>query len=331
MVCKHNQMHTNACTSVILSLLIKHMILYCTLFCFPSPKDLAHGGSWPQGYPPSGPSTPTVQSQHSLQGKSPMSQQPKSQSTSQQQAPLGGQGSQVYRQTSQQSYGAMSPQGPYSNKGQQQLTKQSSISSIRDALLATTPSTTSAHQQQPMYSSPGISGEQQLNSPMTPSANTSTTPDGTLSGLHPISGNVLSPPANALSRQDSQLSSGVSEPLSRQNSELKAVQSGAGDHQSNTSGNESQDEALQIDRELNSIQSPTTPAGSAVGSSGGHVGSHQDGIGMELARPDNLTLAARSPSIQGNQSSPSLTIHGKVYAYTELNSNRVYCTFPLIT
>lgn len=248
-----------------------------------------------------------------------MSQQPKSQITNQQQ---GTQGSQVSRQTSQQSFGAMSPQAPYSNKGQQQLTKQSSISSIRDALLATTPSSTST-QQQPMYSSPMISGEQQLGSPMTPSANTSTTPDGTLSVHHPIAANVLSPSANTVSRQDSQLSSSQGGSLSRQNSELKAVRPGVGDHQNNAAASESHVEGHKIDRERNSIQSPTTPMGSLVGSGGEVVNTLQDGIRGDLGRPDNLALAARSPSIQGNQSSPSLTIYGKVSNYIHAYS-RVY-------
>ena len=186
--------------------------------------------------------------------------------------------------------------------------------------MATTPSSTST-QQQPMYSSPVMSGEQQLGSPMTPSANTSTTPDGTPSVHHPIAGNVLSPSANALSRQDSQLSSSLGESLSRQNSELKAVRPGAGDHHSNaaaTSGSDSQDEGHQIDRELNSIQSPTTPVVSLVGSGGEMVNTRQDGIRGDLGRPDNLILAARSPSIHGNQLSPSLAIHGKVSNYSRV-------------
>lgn len=253
---------------------------------------MVQGGSWPQGYSPGGPSTPTAPSQHTAAGK----QAAKPQTKNQQQLSQGAPDSQVYRQTSQQSYAALSPQVPY-NKG---LTKQSSVSSIRDVLMTATPSGTSP-QQPPMYGSPVLSGDQPIHSPMTPSVDTSSIPNEGVTGHHPARGNVLSPPTETRSRQDK------SKSLSRSNSKFKGDKSGSGD--SHSSGVTPVSENEGKDEELNSMQSPVV---STAGSDGSMMASHLDGPRGDIGRPDNLPLKARSPSIQGNRSSPSLKVHGKV-------------------
>ncbi len=141
-------------------------------------QDLAQSGPWAQGsYPQGRPSTPgqTALSSNNLSHTH-------SQSSSQQQQALGG-SAQNFSQSSQQSLGPMSPQTPYSNQNQQ-LTKNSSISSIRDALLSGTNQLTPGDQ----------------NSPITPT-------------VKPIpDGQIMSP--MSVSRQDSQLS--TSESISSQ-------------------------------------------------------------------------------------------------------------------
>lgn len=162
-------------------------------------------GAWQyqssDGYQAGGPSTPSgPQQPHTPQASSqPQTPQP---STS---AGGGAAVSQMYRQQSQQS--AMSPQTPYSSS---ELQKQPSVSSLRDALLGPTPSSTSQAPQYSSYSSPRVPphGPEMMNqaSPMTPSANLPHTPDAST----PAGGSsILSPPLKPPSygdRQDSQFS-----------------------------------------------------------------------------------------------------------------------------
>ena len=131
---------------------------------------------------------------------------------------VGGVGSQPLSQKQQMEL--LSPQNS-------ELPKTSSISSLRDHLLASTTASASSSQQYASYSSPRMGGgdQQHQASPMTPSTNIPVTPE---------SGSVLSPRVNAApavvaaaTRQDSQLSSsGQSmdqDSYSRQNSSLGTV------------------------------------------------------------------------------------------------------------
>ena len=127
----------------------------------------------------------------------------------------------MFRQGSQQSFGsAVSPRTPYSNP--EPLQKQGSISSLRDALIANTPSAPPQQQHYASYNSPRIPGDLQP-SPVAPHTPDVPTPGGSNTA-------VLSPSlAGVVPHQDSL--GGASEPelmrtFSRQNSEMPSKSGG---------------------------------------------------------------------------------------------------------
>lgn len=274
------------------------------------------GGSWPPGppyqgpphgtdYPPGGPSTP-----NSSQGPPSSSANSKLKDQTPEQAPP------------QKQVELLSPE----------LRKAGSISSLRDALLATTASTTQS-QQYTSYSSPKI--EHQA-SPVTPSGNPMT----------PESSSVISPQISvtAAARQDSQLlcagGQGVNQernctPYSRQNSAV----SGAKDARSNPSQSvvEEGNGPFQVESILgiksdDSGVKQSSPVSNSLrdGSGGGEgtgsnlnsphaqlapntgMGAQEGGRSPAPGRPDLLGFPARSPTFRGGDKQPSpLTEDGK--------------------
>lgn len=300
------------------------------------------GGSWPPGppyqgpdYPPGGPSSSSATSKQKDQDKAPKPAQ----------GPL-----------SQKQVELLSPQNS-------ELRKAGSISSLRDALLATTASATPSQQQYASYSSPGM-GERQA-SPATPSTNLPMTPEST---------SVISPQISvtAATRQDSQLlcpgGQGVDQapgnqgtPYSRQNS--AALRAKDGRSQSTTEENSNRVNPLQVEsilgiksdhpvdsRTVGASQS-SPPVGNSLRDAGGGEGSGsnvnsphpQSPMGGMLApsvavgpqegrspRPDLLGFPARSPSFRDKQPSP-LTEDGKTVSCQTLGKLRgeaaVLCPF----
>ena len=223
-----------------------------------------------------------------------------------------------------------------------ELPKSSSISSLRDHLLASTTASASSSQQYGSYSSPRMGGgeHQHQASPMTPSANLPMTPE---------SGSVLSPQVNAAAttpaRKDSQLSSSSQsmdqETYSRQNSSSMGGTKGgvATPSQSEDDGGSNRtgippsvDSLLGIQDEapLMGVQQ-SSPLSNSLRSGGGKsggsnlssphttqsphgagmltpnvvVGGSQDGRSPAPVRPELLGFTARSPSFRSeNQPSP---------------------------
>ena len=241
----------------------------------------------------------------------------------------------------------MSPRTPYSNP--EPLQKQGSISSLRDALIANTPSAPTPQQQQhyASYNSPRLASDHQP-SPIAPHTPDAQTPVGAGSG-----GNAVMSPALAgvVAHQDS-LGAGNDPELmrtfSRQNSEIPS-KSGANDaSQNNSSSRVSPFQVESIlgiknDKPIEPVSPMVgmqqSPAGALQhqgsyaesvnslrdGSTGlqsphgppvygpGMVNSHQDGAGQNAAssggRPDSLGFYGRSG--METHSSPSL-MEGKV-------------------
>ena len=290
-------------------------------------------GSWPyrspDGYPPGVLPTPGQSQQQQQQSQ--QTQQPAAPPQAQQQQATG----EVYRQQSQQSLGVMSPHTPYSGE----LQKQPSVSSLRDALLATTPSSQSQQQQYPSYNSPRMNQP----SPMTPTANLPATPDAST----PVgSSNVMSPPLKPpppfVDRQDSQISAAESEllqSLSRQNSEAGPLPENPLSHVPPARVSPFQVESIlgikddkpadrivdssQLNKtnigqasgqDSNAMQSPpnsqVTPFGEhpSVSRSNSSAEAVQNAHSNSSGRPDSIPLV-QSPSFgsHGNQPSPSVS------------------------
>ena len=160
---------------------------------------------------------------------------------SQQQGSQGAQ--QAFRQGSQSFGSAMSPRTPYSNP--EPLQKQGSISSLRDALIANTP-TASAQQQYASYNSPRLPSDHQPSpvAPHTPDAHTPVGGGGgnsTTAGAGGGGGNaVLSPAlAGVVTHQDSLGGTGNEPELMRtfsgQNSDMVPSKGGSEASQNNSS------------------------------------------------------------------------------------------------
>ena len=234
-----------------------------------------------------------------------------------------------------------------------ELPKTTSISSLRDHLLAGTTASSSSSQQYTSYSSPRMGGGEQQHqaSPMTPSANHPMTPE---------SGAVLSPRVNATAaRQDSQLSSGgqsmdQDSNYSRQNSSVAGgagmkggavttpEEDGGGRGKSgvplpveNVLGMEAplvgvQQSSPPLSNSLrgggksggSNLSSPHAAAQSPLGGSGSGLltpnvmaGGMQDGRSPAPGRPELLGFPARSPSFRSeNQPSP-LTEDAKMVSW----------------
>lgn len=290
----------------------------------PAPATSGSGrGSWPPGssyqgphspdYPPGGPSTP-----NSSQGppSSSANSKLKDQDKAPKQAP-----------PPQKQVELLSPLNT-------ELQKAGSISSLRDALMATTASTTPSSRQYTSYSSPKI--EHQA-SPVTPSGNPMT----------PESSSVISPQISVTTatRQDSQLlcagGQGANQednriPYSRQNSTVP----GAKDSHSNPSQSviEEDNGPFQVESILgikserpvdsgakqssspvsNSLRDGGEGAGGNLNSPhtqlppGTGMGTQEGGRSPAPGRPDLLGFPARSPSFRGGEKQPSpLTEDGK--------------------
>lgn len=273
------------------------------------------GGSWPPGppyqgpdYPPGGPSTPNnSRPPHSSSANSKLKDQDK-----------------ASKETSQKQVDVLSPRNS-------ELRKAGSISSLRDALLATTGSSTPS-QQYSSYSSPRMADHQA--SPVTPSTNLPMTPE---------SSSVISPRIRvaAATRQDSQLlcpQEGNHTPYSRQNS---AVPRAKEDHSQPATVEDGSNRvsALQVESILgikgDHSGKGSTPAGHSSSpvsnslrddggeGSGSNVNSPhtqspmggtltpnvavgaQEGRSPAPGRPDLLGFPARSPSFRGGDKQPS--------------------------
>ena len=211
-----------------------------------TPQQGPAGSPWPAsgsyGSKPSTPGPQTPQPSSHPAASSPLPSQP------QQNQPPGGAGvsqqqgqgaQQVFRQGSQSLGGAMSPRTPYSNP--EPLQKQGSISSLRDALIANTPTATAPAQQQYVsYNSPRLSSDHQP-SPVAPQTPDAHTPVGGGSTGAGGGGNAVMSPtlAGVVAHQDS-LGGGANDPelmrtFSQQNSEMAPSKGGTEASQNNTS------------------------------------------------------------------------------------------------
>lgn len=301
-----------------------------------SPATGASGGgagSWPPGppyqgpspdYPAGGPSTPNNSKSHtSSSSNSKLKEQdkaPKETSLSQKQVEI------------------LSPRNS-------ELRKTGSISSLRDALLATTASSAPI-QQYTSYSSPRM-GDHQA-SPATPSTNLPMTPE---------SSSVISPQISvtAATRQDSQLlcpgasQDGNRTPYSRQNSAVSRAKEDRSQPPTEEDGGNrvpfQVENILGIKSDHSGAGSaptgqPSPPVSNSLRDSGGGEGpgsnvnsphtesplgstltpnvvlGAQEGRGPAPGRPDLLGFPARSPSFRGGDKQPSpLTEDGKTVSY----------------
>lgn len=223
-----------------------------------------------------------------------------------------------------------------------ELPKASSISSLRDALMATT-STASSSQQYSSYSSPRM-GEHQA-SPMTPSTNLPVTPE---------SGLVVSPQVSmtGAARQDSQLSSSgqsmdqdSSQPYSRQNSS-RVKGDGSNPSQSVEDGSHVSPLHVESILGIKDDQPIDPPLSNSRRDAGGGTGSNvnsphtQSPLGSMLTpnvvdgqspvptpgRPELLGFPAKSPSFRSTENQPSpLTEDGKTVSWPK-NKKEGYLT-----
>ena len=215
---------------------------------------------------------------------------------------------QVFRQGSQSFGSAMSPRTPYSNP--EPLQKQGSISSLRDALIANTP-TAPAQQQQhyASYNSPRLSSDHQP-SPVAPHTPDAATPVG----AGGPSSAVLSPAlAGVVAHQDS-LGGAANDPelvqFSQQNSEVSSKSGSGGvalanEASQNSSSGGSRVSPFQVESILGiknnkpiepvspmvGVQ-PSTPVGTLQ-----HQGSY--GEGMNSLRDGSTGLQSPHPPLYG--------------------------------
>lgn len=334
--------------------IIVRLIIVLNSFPQSSPAPGGGGGAW-QGPPYQSPEYPAGGSSNSRGiAHSPSSNSSKLKSK-EKGTPKGMQGGGVASQplSQKQQMELLSPQNS-------ELPKSSSLSSLRDHLLAgTTASTSSSQQQYASYSSPRMGGgdQQHQASPMTPSTNLPMTPESS-SVLSPRVGGASS--VGAAARQDSQLSSSSQsmdqDSYSRQNSSLgtEGVKGGVStpphvdrmvsiqdDHSidpplvgvqqsSPKVANSLRPRSKSGGSNLNSPHTTQSPLSSGGGGGGGGgmltppnvvVSGMQDGRNPAPGRPELLGFPARSPSFHSeNQPSP-LTEDAKIVSHVKLKGS----------